>query len=270
MPSMHPTNRASVLRGEFSQDGTRVEFLQNGMSPIASTRALQVRTGILPPPTQMTKMPPLYKTLSMAQSMWLCDPQVGGWADIETYFTIPVKELDFMATEDHAMGSFNVLNPKQGSDAAGSAWVCSVLPWGLSPRALLICNTDRRGEPLGACCLPSANSNGTKAAVDLPLELLIRDRDSRVWGSLVPQGGDVYAIFQSRGQRVLNLFGNQTTGQLLAKLGDEVVAHAARSSEKMQFEIGVRTQMDPVLIVLCIMSVLVFNPEDMAVGSGQD
>jgi len=259
MPSMQWTNRSSVMGGEF---------LQNGRPPEASARALQARPGILPPPSQMTKMPALYKTLSMAQSMWLCDPQIGSWADIETFFTVPVEELGFIATDDHAMGSFNVLNQKPGSDVVGPAWVCSVLPWGLSPRALLICSPSHPGEPLGAICLPSTNSNGRSAAVDLPLELLIRDRDSRVWGSLVPQGGDIYAIFQGHGRQVLSLFGNQTTGQLLAKLGEEVVAHAARNN--MQFEIGVRTQMDPILIVLCMMSVIVFNPEDMAVGSGQD
>jgi len=202
----------------------------------------------------------------MAQSMWLCDPQVGGWADLETYFTIQAEELRFLATDELAMGSFRVLNQKNGSEAR-PVWECSVLPWGLSPRALLICRIDRSGEPLGACCLPFPNvndSSATGAAVDSVKELLIRDRDSRVWGSLVPQGGDTYAIMQGRGRQALRFFGNQQTGQLLGKLGEEVVAHAARNSEKMQFEIGVRKQMDPVLMIVCIMAVLVFNPEDMA------
>lgn len=260
MPSMPCTGRSSVLRGEF---------WQTGASPHASVRAVPEKSSVLPPalpqPNQMAAMPPLFKTFSMAQSFWLCDPHVGGWANMETLFTVQAQELRFIAADDHTTGSFNIFNRRNGSDVAKPAWVCSVLPWGLSPRALLICNPDSPGEPLGACCLPPAVDSG--AAVELPFELSIRDRDSRVWGSLVPQGGDIYDIRQGQGKRSLRLFGNQITGALVAKLGEEMVAHAARDSRLQEFEIGVRTQMDPVVIILCLMSVLIFNPEDLRPGS---
>jgi len=48
----------------------------------------------------------------------------------------------------------------------------------------------------------------------------------------------------------------------MVKLGEEIVAHAAHNGPKKQVEIGVKPQIDPVLMLICVLAVLIFNPEE--------
>jgi len=186
----------------------------------------------------------------LEQRIQLCEPGAA-WSHIDLYFTISTEVLQSIADSDEATGAFDVW--RGGGGALEPLFAASVLPWGSSPRALVIYAVGNRGELL-ASCAPSV--------VNPCSELEIRDQDSRVWGTLSPQGSDTYAVFQGHGRRVLNLLGNQDTGQLMVKLGEEVVAHAAHNGPKKQVEIGIRPQVDPVLMLVCVLAVLIFNPEE--------
>lgn len=186
---------------------------------------------------------------ALEQRLHLCKPGAA-WSPIDTYFTISTDSLQNIAESDDATGDFEVL---RGGSRQEPLWVVSVLPWGSAPRALVIYDARNRGECLAACA-PSVVNSGS--------ELEIRDQDGRIWGTLSPQGSDTYAVFQGPGRPVLNLLGNQDTGQLMVKIGEEIVAHAAHNGQKKQVEIGVRPQVDPVLMLVCVLGVLIFNPEE--------
>jgi len=186
----------------------------------------------------------------LEQRPQLCEP-AAAWSHIDLYFTISTEVLQEIADSEDSTGAFEVW--RGGGGRPEPLFAASVLPWGSSPRALVMYAVGNRGELL-ASCAPSVIHAGS--------ELEIRDQDSRVWGTLSPQGSDTYAVFQGRGRRVLNLLGNQETGQLMVKLGEEVVAHAAHNGAKKQVEIGVRPQVDPVLMLVCVIAVLIFNPEE--------
>lgn len=203
-----------------------------------------------PSPRQLTQMP-----LSMAglqQRVQLCDADPV-WSRVEPYFIIQTEDL-FSVVEGEATGNFDI------SCEGKPMFAASVLPWGAAPRALLICSAARRGEPL-ASCAPTLSSY-TSATEEICSKLEIRRRDNSLFGTLSPHGADSYAVLSGH-RRVLSLFGDQDTGRLLVKIPtNEVVAHAARDPQGQVLEVGMRPEIDPVLMIICMLSVVIFNPED--------
>lgn len=203
-----------------------------------------------PSPRQLTQMP-----LSMAglqQRVQLCDADPA-WSRVDPYFSIQTEDL-YSVVEDEATGNFDI------SYEGKPIFAASVLPWGAAPRALLICLAARRGEPL-ASCAPTLSSYSS-AAEEICSQLEIRRRDNTVFGTLSPHGADSYAVLSGH-RRVLSLFGDQDTGRLLVKIPtNEVVAHAARDALGQALEVGMRPEVDPILMIICMLSVVIFNPED--------
>jgi len=203
-----------------------------------------------PSPQKLTQMP--LSQAGLQQRAQLCDADPS-WSRFEPYFTIRAEDI-YNVVEGEATGNFDI------SAEGTSIFAASVLPWGAAPRALLICSAACRGEPLASCAPTLSSYSG--ATVDICSELEIRSRDNTLWGTLSPHGADSYAVLSGH-RRVLSLFGDQDTGRLLVKIpSNEVVAHAARDAVGQVLELGMRPEIDPVLMLICILSVVIFNPEE--------
>jgi len=130
-------------------------------------------------------------------------------------------------------------------------------------------------SPALCCCTPSA---GSCLVVDGKLlepcnQLEIKDKDGMFWGSVVPTGSDSYSVLRN-GQQALSVEGVQEAGRLLifAARGSgsayaglaEPVAHAARVviNEVAMLEVGVKPHVDPILALIVILGVVIFNPEE--------
>jgi len=203
-----------------------------------------------PSPRQLTRMP--LSQAGLQNRVQICDANPS-WSLYEPLFNIQAEDL-YKVVDGDSTGNFDI------SCEGKSIIAASVLPWGAAPRALLICSAARRGEPL-ASCAPSMTSYGG-AAVEICSKLEIRSKDNTLWGTLSPQGSDSYTVMSAH-RRVLSLFGDQDTGRLLVKIPtDEVVAHAARDAAGQVLELGMRPEIDPILMIVCILSIVVFNPEE--------
>lgn len=201
----------------------------------------------LPKPHHLSHM--ALSKAGLERRVRICDPNL--WPQVHPYFTIRAQELMILADGEGASGTFEIF---RGNGAVEPVFQVSVMPWGSSPRALLIYAVERPAEMM-ACSAPTS--------VDNDVELEIFDRHSRSWGTLIAQGGDMYAVRQDGGRQVLSLLGDQETGQLQVKLGEEVVAISAHSAAVDQVEVGIKPEVDPVLMLISMLSVLIFNPEDL-------
>lgn len=203
-----------------------------------------------PSPQQLAHMH--LSKAGLQQRVHICDADPA-WSHVEPFFTIKAEDLHSVV-EGEATGNFDIYFER------GPIFAASVLPWGAAPRALLICSAERRGEPLASCAPTMSSYNGT--SVEICSKLEIRGRDNTIWGTMSAQGADTYAVLSAH-RRVLSLFGDQDTGRLIVKIPtDEVVAHAARDAAGQVLELGVRPEVDPILITICILAVVIFNPEE--------
>jgi len=203
---------------------------------------------MLPKPHHLSHM--ALSKAGLERRVHICAPNL--WPRVHPYFTIRAKELQILADGEGASGTFDVFRGIGG--VAEPVWRVSVMPWGSSPRALLIYAVERAGEMM-ACSAPTSADND--------VELEIFDQHAQSWGTLIAQGGDNYVVRQAGQRQVLSLLGNQDTGQLQVKIGDEVVAISAHNDAHMQVEVGIKPEVDPILMLISILSVLIFNPEDL-------
>jgi len=184
----------------------------------------------------------------------LCEPSV--WTNIQAYFCIPAEHL-YTVADSESTGSFDILR----GGPMEPVFAASVRPYGSCPRALLLSAATMRERPLASCAATSSR------ALYHCAELELRGQDNRFWGTLIAQGSDIYSVYQSGTRQVLVLEGDQANGRLVVWLGDEVVAHAARGPDGEHLEVGVRPQIDPVLMLICVLAVVIFNPEDASSDS---
>lgn len=120
--------------------------------------------------------------------------------------------------------------------------------------------------PVLCRCTPSADScEVSDGKLNMPCSQLdIRDGDGKFWGSIVPTGSDSYCVVRN-GRQVLFVEGVQEVGRLLIfAAGAEPLAHAARvvQNDVAMLEVGVKPQVDPILSLIVILGVVIFNPEE--------
>jgi len=241
MPLHSPPGQSSVSPWQLTQTAVpshsleqRVQLCEPGQSSLSPWQLTQ------------TALP----SHSLQQRVQLCELGAA-WSRINPYFTVSAEVLQSISDSKEATGTFDVWCG--GGCKPEPLLKASVLPWGSSPRSLGIYAVGKRGQIL-ASCAPSMVNSGS--------ELQIRDQDGRIWGTLSARASNAYSVFQFHGQHVLDLFGNHDTGQLMVKIGEEVVAHAVHNGPKKEFEIGIRPQVDPVLMLVCVLAVLIFNPKE--------
>lgn len=265
-PSILATQRTSLGMAQVpaSQPMWAIPRTAGALQPVTASRTSvplpPKSTGVLQPiipHTGSTRQLPKPHHLShmalskagLERQVRICDPSL--WPQAHPYFTIRAKELQILADGEGSSGTFDVF---RGIGIVEPVFRVSVMPWGSSPRALLIFAVERAGEMMGY---------SAPTSVDNDVEFEIFDQNSRSWGMLIAQGGDMYAVRQDGGRQVFSLFGNQETGQLQVKLGEEVVAISAHNDAVNQVEVGIKPEVDPVLMLISMLSVLIFNPEDL-------
>jgi len=175
------------------------------------------------------------------------------FGNIESFFAIPALQLP---ADCGSVGEFDILRGSlrkailhgsvQFTDA-GLRWV------GLSMAGT---------SGLLASCWPSPGScpivDGRE--VEPCAEVQICDKAGDIWGTLSPKGQDSYGIYKGD-RRILTLTGDKHAGRLAIFLDSEPLAHAARGRTGEHLEIGVKPPCDPVLMLICLLAVVVLNPE---------
>jgi len=210
-------------------------------------------TGSPAPSSRTLAQMPVPRDSVPGRQMLLTDPSA--WVHIEAYFTIQTLQLYDVADSD-ATGAVDIMR----GGMSEPHFVASVQPMDATPRALMMATADQRGRPLCSCA-PAVSYSGTSSS-GFCSELEFRDSRGRPWGALVPRGSDTYTIFKQGGREALFVEGDQTSGRLVVRLGDEVVAHAAMDNDFTMLEIGVKPHTDPILMLTSMLAVLIFNPED--------
>jgi len=205
-----------------------------------------------PSPRTLAQMP-IPRDSIPGRQVLLCDPSA--WVHIEAYFTIQALQL-YDVADSEATGVVDIMR----GGMSEPHFVASVQPLDATPRALMIATSEQRGRPLCSCA--PAGALGGIPSSGFCSELEFRDGRGRPWGALVPRGTDAYTIFKQGGREALHVEGDQASGRLVVRLGDEVVAHAAMDNDCTTLEVGVKPHTDPILMLTSVLAVLIFNPED--------
>lgn len=90
-------------------------------------------------------------------------------------------------------------------------------------------------------------------------ELDICGKDGRPWGAIVFKGDGTYSLFRDKTTLALTFQEDRYTGRLLAFAEDEAVAAAQPCAESDDVEVGVKPDIDPILILVCVLGVLIFD-----------
>lgn len=258
-----PTPQAQQNRGSFgtTPKGFSTPPVAGSPSPTPSLVTLRAREALrggkkngagspAPSPRTLAQMSVPRASIT-DRKMQLCDPSA--WSHIEAYFTIQANQL-YDVADSEATGTVDILR----GGPLEPVFLASVLPWDNSPRALLISSSNHMGQPLCSCAPAGALGLSSGGFCS---ELELRDAAGRAWGILAPIGADAYCVSMHVGKQVLTMQGDQSSGRLIVRSGEEVVAHAAMDGEGMQLEVGVKQHTDPVLMLTCVLAVLIFNPE---------
>jgi len=264
--SRRPAAAGTMSKGLLSRERSARASL--GALPVLTTKTLpplvKMRgTGSPAPSPRTLAQMPVPRDSVPGRQVLLTDPSA--WVHIEAYFTIQALQL-YDVADSEATGAIDIMRGGQWTplDATSPSpqphFVASVQPMDATPRALMIATADQRGRPLCSCApagvLSGASSSGFCS------ELEFRDSRGRPWGALVPRGPDTYTIFKQGGREALLVEGDQASGRLVVRLGDEVVAHAAMDNDCTMLEVGVKPHTDPILMLTSVLAVLIFNPED--------
>lgn len=190
----------------------------------------------------------------MAHTLRISDPSDQSLhGNLESFFAIPAIQLP---ADCGSIGEFDILRGSsrkailhgsvQFTDA-GLRWV------GLS-------TPGKSG--LLASCWPSPGScpivDGRE--VEPCAEVQICNKAGDIWGTLSPKFQDSYGIYKGD-SRVLTLAGDRPAGRLAIFLDSEPLAHAARGRTGEYLEIGIKPPCDPILMLICLLAVVVLNPE---------
>lgn len=233
-------NRAALAAGAAKRRG-------RGASPAPSPRTLaklerpqllEDRRSVLSDPGIWLNREPAHFVVQSAQILDVADPE---------------------ATACGGNSSINIDRAGPTGAPAGTVYVAVVQPLDGLPRALALCQPDDIGYPLCSCA-PTETFGSAPLGMCIGVEL--RDSHGKIWGSLAPYGVETYTVLQPGGREVLTVEGDQVAGRLVAKEGDQVVAHAAMDAEGRQLEVGIKPKTDPLLVMAVVLAVLIFNPED--------
>jgi len=264
-PSRRPATAGTISKGLLSPERSVGASL--GPSPVLTTKTDDIGGGnrTLPPvvrkrgtgspapsPRTLAQMP-IPRDSVPGRQVLLTDPSA--WVHIEAYFTIQALQL-YDVADSEATGAVDIMR----GGMTEPHFVACVQPMDATPRALMIATADQRGRPLCSCAPAGVLSGGSSSGFCSELEF--RDSRGRHWGALVPRGPDTYTILKQGGREALFVEGDQASGRLVVRLGDEVVAHAAMDNDCTQLEVGVKPHTDPILMLTSVLAVLIFNPED--------
>lgn len=169
------------------------------------------------------------------------------------FFWIKADQL-YNVADSQDSGSLEIYDGGTGRPVL----IAAVRPFGAMPRALTIASAADPVQPLAS----SAPCMMISMQEEICHKLEIRGKDNRMWGTLLPISSDSYGIYQARKDPVLTLDGDQENGCLTAKMGGEIVARAARDRDGDHLEVGVKPHIDPILMLMCVLGVVIFNPEE--------
>jgi len=97
---------------------------------------------------------------------------------------------------------------------------------------------------------------------DICRKVEIRSRDNRIWGTLLPTDAETYGVFRSTSEPALTLDADQESGRLTAKVKDEIVARAMLGRDRKHLEVSVEPLVDPVPVLMSVLAVVIFDPEE--------
>lgn len=183
----------------------------------------------------------------------ICDPSI--WSHMEAFFLVQAERLP---AEIGSVGDFDIIRGVS-QEIAFRANVTATPPMG--KRVFTLSVPGRAGHLVACTPSPGACSVVQGQIVEPCSELQIKNKEDVVWGTLSARGGDRYAV-RRRGEQVLALEGDQDSGRLIVFLEGEPIAHAARSAASEHLEVGVKPNIDPILMLACVLSVVIFNPEE--------
>lgn len=197
----------------------------------------------------------------------LCDPSL--WQHLMPLYSVEANQI-FDVAEPGGWGNLDIF---PGGKMEGSPiFLAAVMPFGMIPRALVITTASERGRPLCSCAPNSGALGiaGRKQHSNSCSDLELHDGAGQLWGTLAPSGSD-YAVYLRRTGRehavqkpTFRIEGDHQSGTLHVKNsdGEEIIAHAGIDDNGAQLDVGVAPQTDPILMLLLIVAVLVFNPAD--------
>jgi len=211
------------------------------------------RSSPAPSPRRMATLALQAPNLAQDQKLTLVDPRI--WSNVEPFFVVSVDQLP---AEVGSIGDFQILRGAM-SEVAFKGSVTTTPP--MRKRVFTLSLPGARGHLASCSPSPGACSVVGGIIVEPSTELQLRNKDNIIWGTLAPKGGDHYSVCRGS-EQVLALEGDQEQGRLIVFIEGEPVAHAAKSPFGEHLEIGVKPNIDPVLMLLCVLSVVIFNPED--------
>mmetsp|Transcript_76347 Transcript_76347/g.227535 ORF Transcript_76347/g.227535 Transcript_76347/m.227535 type:complete len:257 (+) Transcript_76347:82-852(+) len=90
-------------------------------------------------------------------------------------------------------------------------------------------------------------------------ELEVRGRDGAPWGAVVSKADGSYSLFRDKRQLALTLREDRKSGRILAHAQNEVVAVVRLSAESDVLEIGVKPNVDPILVLAFVLGIATFD-----------
>jgi len=250
-----PISSARIVPGHEVRS-LHVPAAASGLRPATPIRdSVMSRGTVAASPRRMSTLPLQRPMLAQVadEKLMLVEPRT--YAGMEPFFVVPVDQLygDNGNTFD-----FKISTGALG-EVAFKGSVTSTPP--MRKRVLTLSLPGARGHL--ATCSPSPGACAVVGGilVEPSTELQLRNRDNIVWGTLAPRGSDRYVVYRGS-ELVLTMEGDQEAGRLIVVLEGEAIAHAAKSQFGEYLEIGVKPNIDPVLMLLCMMSVVIFNPEE--------
>lgn len=181
------------------------------------------------------------------------------------FFLVKADELYNVADTGEAGGALEILD----GGTKRPVLVTSIKQFGAKPRVLTLASALEPDRP----CASSTPCMMVSMEEEICHKIELRGNfdsaagrtveDGRIWGTMLPLSSDTYGVFfQGQKEPLIMLEGDQENGRLTAKVGGEVVAHATRDSDGDHLEIGVNPHVDPILMLMCILAVVIFNPEE--------
>lgn len=182
--------------------------------------------------------------------------EMSEWSQLRgTHFTIPVMDIP------KASGALKIYHGEPAKPALSAI----LLQPSQGPRRLLL-------SPLLQAASPAEEAAAARAAAHAALascaprggrepcaELDICGKDNRPWGAIVFKGDGTYSLFRDKNTLALTFQEDRQSGRLLAFAQDEAVAVAQSSAESDVVEVGVMPDIDPILILVCVLGVLIFD-----------
>lgn len=185
----------------------------------------------------------------------ICHPSL--WQHLVPLYCVHANQI-FDVVEPGSWGNLDIFPYFQMQGPP--IFVAAVMPFGNSPRALLMTAASERSRALCSCAPPGSRGSGPCS------ELELHDSEGQLWGSLALSGQNYVVFLRQPGaeraaEPAFRIEGDNQSGKLYVKdrVG-EVIAHSGIDDRGTQLEVGVAPETDPILMLTFVIAVLVFNP----------